>query len=324
MKKLPVLDIIDGHNWMNRAYFSGPKLTSKKGVPTGALKVFISMVDSLIKTRLDDNDECYLAVVFDANKSGTFRSKAYREFLKENAGLLTSMKKTGDLTDAVARDIAKGYKGTRILDMEKTESLRVQIALARELLTARGIVNIQIMGVEADDSVGTLTTIPGARKVVRSSDKDFAQLVTKDIHLVRAQGNLSSRIGPKSCRQTFNVKPKQIVDYLALVGDKEDNVPGVQGVGSATAVKLLAEYGTADKIFKAAAAKKIPGKLGERLSCPNTRKLFEFSRKLVQLKTDVEGIDLRIKTYLLKDVSCFSKELKRLGGKLDMTKTFSH
>lgn len=320
---MPVLDIIDGNNWLNRAFYSAPQLTSETGVATGALKVFISMVDSLIGFRMSKNQECYLAVVFDVPTKTTIRSKDFQKFLSASSSVIEEMREAKVLPPKAAENLLKGYKGTRDPNKDKKASLHDQMTLAIKALQLRGITVYRLAEYEADDVIGTLTRVPGAKKVIRSSDKDFAQLISNTVHLVRkTTEDPHARVRPSNCKEIYKVEPNQIIDYLAMRGDSEDNVPGIPGIGEIKASELLASYGTAAKMFCAASRGEIPGALGKKLNDKNVRKLFAFSRSMVELYLKVPGVSKDISDYKLKNIECYKGKLNKFAASLNMTKTF--
>lgn len=221
------LILIDGSNWLFRAYHALPPLTAPDGTPTGAVHGMGNMLRRLIK----DYAPQQLAVVFDP-PGKTFREDIYPEY-KANRGATP-------------------------------EDLVIQFPLVVELCEAMGLRVLQIPGVEADDVIGTLATRAAARGepvLIVSGDKDLAQLVTDQVHILDTMKN--RRMDPGGVVEKFGVAPERIVDYLALMGDASDNIPGVPGVGEKTAAKLLKEHGTLDDVIAASA--NIKGKLGENL-----------------------------------------------------------
>ena len=194
----------------------------------------------------------YLAVVFDA-KGKTFRDDIYTE-----------------------------YKANR---PPMPDDLRTQYAIIRELVEAMGIKSISITGVEADDVIGTLAVEAGKsglRTVIASSDKDLAQLVTDDVEMLDEQKG--QFIGPQQVKEKYGVPPHQIIDFLSLVGDSSDNIPGVPLVGKKTAAKWLSEFGSLDNIVDNAGS--FTGKTGDNLR--NSLEQLELAKQLVTLKIDVD------------------------------------
>ena len=240
--------LVDGSSYLYRAYHALPPLENSKSQPTGAIKGVISM----IKKILIDHPESDLAVVFDA-KGKTFRHDMYTE-----------------------------YKANR---PAMPEDLVSQIEPIHKIIQLMGIKLIMISGVEADDVIGTLAEQARNKKldtVISTGDKDMTQLVCKNVSVVNTMtGELLDESGVK---EKFGVPPEHITDYLALIGDKSDNVPGVDKVGPKTAVKWLDEYTNIENIIKN--AESLGGKVGENLrSSIDTLKL---AHDLVTIKRDVE------------------------------------
>ena len=241
------LILIDGSSYLYRAYHALPPLMSSKNQPTGAIRGVISMVKKI----LIDHPNSPLAVIFDA-KGKTFRHEMYKE-----------------------------YKANR---PPMPEDLVEQIEPINQIIEALGIKLLSIQGVEADDVIGTLAqeaSEAGIDTVISTGDKDMTQLVNKHIKVVNTMN--SELLDEKGVEKKFGVKPELIIDYLALVGDSSDNVPGVEKVGPKTAVKWLIEYGNLDEIIKN--ADKILGKVGENLR--NGLDQLLLSKELVTIKKDV-------------------------------------
>lgn len=242
------LILIDGSSYLFRAYHALPPLTTTKGQATGAIKGVINMVRSLIKEYPDSP----IAVVFDA-KGKTFRSDIYKE-----------------------------YKAHR---PPMPDDLRSQIEPIHEIIKAMGLPLIVVPGVEADDVIGTLARQATELKLdtlISTGDKDLAQLVNKHITLLNTMNKEVLDI--EGVKTKFGLAPEQIIDYLGLMGDKSDNIPGVPSVGPKTAVKWLDQYGTAEGLIEH--ADEIKGKVGEKLR-ENIEQL-RLSRELATIKLDVE------------------------------------
>ena len=243
----PVI-LVDGSSYLYRAYHALPPLENSKNQPTGAIKGVISMIK---KIRID-HPESDLAVVFDA-KGKTFRHDMYTE-----------------------------YKANR---PPMPEDLVSQIEPIHKIIQLMGIKLIMMSGVEADDVIGTLAEQARKKKldtVISTGDKDMTQLVCKNVSVVNTMtGELLDESGVK---QKFGVPPEHITDYLALIGDKSDNVPGVDKVGPKTAVKWLDQHTNLENVIKN--AESLGGKVGENLrSSIDTLKL---AHDLVTIKRDVE------------------------------------
>ncbi|VFM94954.1 MAG: DNA polymerase I [Candidatus Kentron sp. G] len=246
MKHNPLLVLVDGSSYLYRAFHAMPALNTSRGTPTGA----VYGVGNMLRTILADAPD-YMAVVFDA-KGKTFREERYPE-----------------------------YKANR---PPMPEALQRQIEPLHELVRALGVPILEIPGVEADDVIGTLASqarVAGLSVVISSGDKDFAQLVTEDVILLNTMN--ASRLDPAGVEDKFGIPPALMVDYLALVGDTSDNVPGVPKVGPKTALNWLRTHGSLDGIV--ANAEAVKGKVGENLRA-NLAQLH-LSRELVTIECDV-------------------------------------
>ena len=241
------LILVDGSSYLYRAFYAMPSLSNSKGMPTGAAYGITNMLRRL----LADYDPSHLVVIFDA-KGKTFRDDLYSE-----------------------------YKAHR---PPMPDEMRQQLDAIRSLVRALGMPLLEVPGVEADDVIGTLAQQgekSGFGVTISTGDKDMAQLVNKSVTMVNTMDG--SRLDPKGVEDKFGVSPDQMVDYLTLVGDTVDNVPGVPKVGPKTAVKWLKEYGSLDGVI--AQADKIGGKVGENLRDCLDR--LPLSRQLVTIKCDV-------------------------------------
>ncbi|TDJ17346.1 MAG: DNA polymerase I [Gammaproteobacteria bacterium] len=244
------LVLVDGSSYLYRAFhaMSRAGLSNSKGMPTGAAYGMTNMLRKL----LADYDPSHLAVVFDA-KGKTFRDDLYSE-----------------------------YKANR---PPMPDEMRQQLDAIRSLVKALGMPLLEVPGVEADDVIGTLAKQgkdSGFDVTISTGDKDMAQLVNNAVTMVNTMDN--SRLDPEGVEGKFGVTPEQMVDYLTLVGDAVDNVPGVPKVGPKTAVKWLKEYGSLDDVI--AHADDIGGKVGESLRGWLDR--LPLSRQLVTIKCDVD------------------------------------
>ena len=252
--KTPLI-LVDGSSYLYRAFHALPPLTNSKGVPTGAVKGVINMMRRLQK----DYPQSTLVVVFDA-KGKTFRD-----------------------------DIYSDYKAHR---PPMPDDLRVQIEPIHNIIQAMGLPMLIIDGVEADDVIGTLAVQATAAEqpvVISTGDKDIAQLVNEHITLINTMNNSTlDRVG---VIEKFGIPPELIIDYLALLGDKSDNIPGVPGVGEKTALGLLQGIGGLDDIYGRLdevaglafrGAKTMSPKLEEH------KELAYLSYLLATIKTDVE------------------------------------
>ena len=243
---MPRLVLIDGSSYLYRAFHALPPLTNVHGEPTGALFGVVNMLRATLKEAPD-----YLAFVLDAS-GPTFRD-----------------------------ELDPQYKATRAA---MPDDLRGQIGPMLEIVEALGFPVLRESGVEADDVIGTLALqahAAGIEVTVSTSDKDFAQLVRPGITLVNTMSG--SVLDPVGVEEKFGVRPEQVVDLLALMGDSVDNVPGVEKCGPKTAAKWLAQYGTLDAVIANATA--IGGKIGENLRTALPR--LPLNRELVTIRTDV-------------------------------------
>ncbi|MFK5893357.1 MAG: DNA polymerase I [Pseudomonadota bacterium] len=245
--KRPQLILVDGSSYLYRAFHAMPDLTNSKGQSTGAVYGVINM----LKRLKNDYPVNQMGIIFDA-KGKTFRDDMYPD-----------------------------YKANR---PSMPDELRGQIEPLHELIKALGFPLIAITGVEADDVIGTLAQQAekmGMDTVISTGDKDLAQLVTKHISLIDTMKNQALDID--AVEEKFGVTPEQIIDYLALVGDTSDNVPGVPKVGPKTAVKWLKQYQSVENIIEK--ADEFGGKVGENLR--NSIEQLKLSYQLVTIKCDV-------------------------------------
>jgi DNA polymerase-1 len=250
----PALVLVDGSSYLFRAFHALPPLATFDGTPTGALHGVLAMIQKLLL----EEKPSHVAVVFDA-PGKTFRDAMYAE-----------------------------YKAHR---PSMPEELRVQIAPLHQAIRALGLPLLIVEGVEADDVIATLThraQEQGLPVLISSGDKDMAQLSAPGVTLIDTMKN--TRMDPAGVEEKFGVSPELIVDYLALMGDTSDNVPGVKGCGPKTAVKWLKEYGSLNGVM--AAAPSMKGKAGENLRTALAH--LPLSRELVTVRADVDlplGLD---------------------------------
>ena len=242
------LILVDGTSYLYRAFHALPPLSNSKGEPTGAVYGVISMLRKLIKETQPE----YIAVVFDA-KGKTFREELYSAY--------------------------KAHRPTM------PDELQQQIEPLYAIVRSLGLATIIHPGVEADDVIGTLAECALQQHLsvlISTGDKDFAQLVGEQISLVNTMTN--TQLDRQGVIDKFGVSPEQITDYLSLIGDSVDNVPGIPNVGPKTAAKWLNQYGDLASLIKN--ADKIKGKVGENLKA-NLAQL-PLSHQLVTIKKDVE------------------------------------
>ncbi|MBC7995470.1 MAG: DNA polymerase I [Rhizobacter sp.] len=240
--------LVDGSSYLYRAYHALPDLRGPEGVPTGAIHGMVAMM----KKAVQDVKPSHAVCVFDA-KGPTFRDDWYPEYKAQRSPM--------------------------------PEPLVQQIEPIHEVVKLLGWPVLTVPGVEADDVIGTLSELAakaGQKVVISTGDKDLAQLVNEHVTLMNTMSN--ERLNEQAVADKFGVPPNRIVDYLTLMGDAVDNVPGVEKVGPKTAAKWIAEYGSLQGVIDA--ADKIKGVAGE-----NLRKALDWlptGRKLVTVKTDCE------------------------------------
>jgi DNA polymerase-1 len=251
MRGMNRLVLIDGSSYLYRAFHALPPLSNAQGEPTGALFGVVNMLRATLKEKPD-------CAAFVMDHSGpTFRDELYAQ-----------------------------YKANR---PSMPDDLRAQIEPMLAIVAALGFPILREPNVEADDVIGTLAVQAAARGMavtVSTGDKDFAQLVRDGITLVNTMSG-SKLDSEASVMEKFGVRPGQIVDLLALMGDSVDNIPGVEKCGPKTAAKWLAEYGTLDEVM--ANADRIGGKIGENLRAALPH--LPLSRQLATIKTDVPLAD---------------------------------
>ena len=219
--------LVDGSSYLYRAYHALPDLRGPGGVPTGAIHGMVAMLKKLRA----DVPCCHAACVFDA-KGPTFRDAWYAD-----------------------------YKANR---KSMPEPLAEQLEPIREVVKLLGWPMLELPGIEADDTIGTLAHVAGGRGqrvIVSTGDKDLAQLVTDRVTLINTMSNETLDVAGVLAK--FGVPPGRIVDYLTLIGDAVDNVPGVDKVGPKTAAKWIADHGSLDGVI--AAAQTFKGVTGENL-----------------------------------------------------------
>jgi len=285
------LCLVDGSSFLFRAYHAVPPLTNSKGEPTNA----IYGVSNMLRKLLSEYKTDYVTVVFDA-AGKTFRNELYADY--------------------------KAHRPTM------PDDLRVQIAPLHQLIRAMGLPLIMESGVEADDVLGVLAqhaAQQGFHVVISTGDKDMAQLVTDQISLEDTMKNI--RMDIQGVIDKFGVKPEQIIDYLALMGDSSDNIPGVPKVGPKTAAKWLQQYQTLDNLI--AHADEIKGKVGENLRA--SLGFIPLAKQLTTIKCDLvlpytiedlkrQPVDNAELKALLTELG-FSSWLKTLGNQPNIKQT---
>ena len=242
--------LVDGSSYLYRAYHAAPDLRAPDGFPTGAVHIMVGMMNWLRERYPAEHAVC----VFDA-KGPTFRDDWYPE-----------------------------YKATRAA---MPDDLRRQIEPIHEVVRLLGWPVLEVPGIEADDAIGTLARVAAAsghKVLISTGDKDLAQLVTAGVTLINTMAKPPELLDIEGVKAKFGVAPGQIVDYLTLVGDTVDNVPGVEKVGPKTAAKWIADFGSLDGVV--AAADGIKGAVGD-----NLRKALGWlpmGKKLVTVVTDCD------------------------------------
>jgi DNA polymerase I len=271
----PDLVLIDGSSYLYRAFYALPPLTNSKGVPTGAVYGVLNMLSKFVR----EYTPPHIGVVFDA-PGKTFRDEIFAE-----------------------------YKAHR---PPMPDDLRSQTEPLLAAVEALGLPVLRIDGVEADDVIGTLAcraAAAGQSVLISTGDKDMAQLVNDQITLINTMsGTVLDRAGVKN---KFDVYPEQIIDYLALVGDSSDNIPGIEKVGPKTAAKWLNSYSTLDGLL--AHASEITGKVGENLRAG--LETLALSRQLATIRTDLE---LPLDTSGLVRREADTAQLRAIYGALEL------
>ncbi|QCJ68675.1 DNA polymerase I [Providencia heimbachae] len=249
------LILVDGSSYLYRAYHAFPPLTNSAGEPTGAMYGVLNMLRSLVM----QYKPSHVAVVFDA-KGKTFRDELF-----------------------------ESYKSHR---PPMPDDLREQIAPLHEMVEAMGLPLLVVPGVEADDVIGTLAreaSQKGMSVLISTGDKDMAQLVEPNVTLINTMTN--TILGPDEVKDKYGVPPELIIDFLALMGDSSDNIPGVPGVGEKTALALLQGIGSLESIYNDLDAIAPLGFRGSKTLAPKmaeNRELAFLSYQLATIKTDVE------------------------------------
>jgi DNA polymerase I len=248
MTPSPDLVLVDASSYVYRAFHALPPLSNSRGEPTGAVLGVLNMLQKFLK----DFHPQRIGVVFDA-PGRTFRDELFTEYKAQRPAM--------------------------------PDDLRAQVAPLLEIIQAQGLPLLRVPGVEADDVIGTLArraARAGQRVLISTGDKDMAQLVDGSITLINTMTN--TVLDREGVKLKFDVYPEQIIDYLALIGDSSDNIPGIDKVGPKTAAKLLQQYGSLDNLIAHVA--EVPGKVGENLRAGLTT--LELSRRLATIHTDVE------------------------------------
>lgn len=271
--------IIDGNAIMHRAYHALPSFKAKDGTPTNVVYGYISMLNKV----LVDFHPDYLVSCFDTPKP-TFRNKLFKEYQSQRPKI--------------------------------ENDFIVQIPLVKQALDAAGVERIEKDGFEADDLIGTITKIfeiNNFRVIILTGDKDIFQLITENVYVAAPQlGLVNVKIFDKSeVEKKLEVKPNQIIDYKALVGDPADNYPGAKGIGPKTASKLIRQFKTVDKIYEN--LEKVESEKVKEILKKERENVF-LSKKLATIMTDV-NIVLDIEKLKFKN---FNNELNNFLNKYQM------
>ena len=286
-QKKPALVLVDGSSYLYRAYHALPSLTAADGQPTGAIKGVVGMLRKLCQQYADSD----IAVIFDA-KGKTFRD-----------------------------DIYKDYKSNR---PPMPDDLKTQIVPLHEIITAMGLPLLSVSGVEADDVIGTLArsaSEKGLQILISTGDKDLAQLVSTQVTLVNTMKK-EYFLDPEGVKKKFGIGPELIIDFLALMGDASDNIPGVPGVGKKTALALLQNLGSLNNIYENLddiatlsfrGAKSLPAKMAKN------RELAYLSYQLATIKTD---LNLDLTEDDLKNKPVDQETLNKLFARLGFKESF--
>ena len=280
MTSKPPFILVDGSSYLFRAYHALPPLANSQGEATGAIVGVVNMLRKLLQEYHPE----HMAVVFDA-PGGTFRNELY-----------------------------EAYKAHR---PPMPDDLRQQIDPLHRIVEAMGLPLLVVPDVEADDVIGTLSTHAskqGMDTLISTGDKDLAQLVDERTTLINTMND--SLLDPRGVEQKFGVRPDQIVDYLALVGDTVDNIPGVPKCGPKTAAKWLDRYGSLDELM--AHADEIKGKVGEYLR--DSLEMLPLSRELTRIRRD---LDLQLDPRQLVPREPDRETLRELYGRLEARRLLS-
>jgi len=272
------LVLVDGSSYLYRAFHALPPLTNSKGHPTGAIYGVINMINKLLHEQVTE----YFVVIFDA-PGKTFRNDLYSD-----------------------------YKANR---PSMPDDLRPQIEPIHEIIKAMGLPLIMVQNVEADDVIGTLSKEAAANNmqvIISTGDKDMTQLVDQNITLINTMND--QKLDRNGVKLKFDVYPEQIIDYLTLMGDKADNIPGIPNVGAKTASKWLNKYDTLENIIDK--SHEISGKIGEKLR--NNINQLPLSKKLVTID---QNLNLGLKPSNLKITTKDIEKLKSIYKELEL-KTF--
>jgi DNA polymerase I len=275
MTPSPDLVLVDGSSYVYRAFHALPPLSNSRGEPTGAVLGVLNMLQKFLK----DFHPQHIAVVFDA-PGRTFRDELFTEYKAQRPAM--------------------------------PDDLRAQVAPLLEIIRAQGLPLLRVPGVEADDVIGTLArraAAAGQQVLISTGDKDMAQLVNGSITLINTMTN--TVLDREGVKLKFDVYPEQIIDYLALIGDSSDNIPGIDKVGPKTGARLLHQYGSVENLIAHVA--EIPGKVGENLRLGLAT--LELSQRLATIRTDLE---LPVSLEELKPGAPDTPRLRELYGRFEL------
>ncbi|OGD10115.1 hypothetical protein A2395_04160 [Candidatus Amesbacteria bacterium RIFOXYB1_FULL_47_9] len=277
-----MLLLIDGNAVLHRAYYALPDWRNKSGEATAGVYGFLSMLFRAI----EELKPTHLAVVFD-HPEPTFRHTMY-----------------------------VGYQTNREKDRQISEDIWGQVEKLKIVFEKMGVPVFAVPGFEADDVIGTLAGQSAGEAVIITGDRDLMQLVNDHVNLYMPQKGLSDGvlIDGEKVKEKLGVRPDQIVDYKALVGDSSDNYPGINGIGPKTAVSLLEEYATFEEIIAQIPNPKsqMPIKLKEKIA--NGYEGGVLSKQLAQIRTDAP-VTLETENCLVPGEEKIVEELKELGYK---------
>lgn len=257
--------VIDGNSLMHRAFYAIPKLTNSKGFHTNVIYGFVNMLNKII----DEYNPKYMGIAFD-RKAPTFRHLEYAE-----------------------------YKAGR---QKMAEDMAEQIPVLKEVIAAMNIKQVELDGFEADDIIGTIAKYcddMDLQAFIVTGDKDALQLISDNVHILITKKGISEieEYDKSKLQETYGLTPSQIIDLKGLMGDASDNIPGVPGVGEKTALELLRQFGSVEKVLENVSEIK---KNKVRENVENNKEQAAFSKKLATIIRDVP-IEFRLEEYTLKE-----------------------
>ncbi len=290
---------IDGNNWANRAYYAPNSKMSHKGINTNAIHTFFNMLHSEMQIL----DMKRIVFAFDIPTHTTWRFKEIQERIAQGK-------------------CSKDYKSDRNKNRDDAveKDKKIQIEYIRELLEALGwrVILGTKTGDEADDIIGAVAVnAEDFITYIHSNDKDFAQLLRKGTRIIKPK--MDCPITHKNCATVYGVKPRQIVDLLAMMGDGVDSIEGIKGCGGKTAITLLEEYGSFKKIMRN--FESLSGRYGNVIKRANSEgelpEHMEFMQRMVRINTDIDYVPTKAKYYRQGkvDVARVRKLAKKLGLK---------